>query len=123
MRGNNIPLSQFSGMPVVSSALDGWEIDIKVNRRRQQIVEGDIIYIDIIEWVRGTKQPLKSEEIQLKPDGQRSWSWYQIHITTAYEIMNTNQVIYIKDIPHKIMGVKDYSINGYNEYHCITDYE
>lgn len=72
---------------------------------------------------KGTFQPLSAEEIQLKPDGQRSWEWAQIHVKSGSVVLSTNDRFIYNGKTFKVMGVKDYSLNNYVEYHVIADYE
>ena len=115
--------NNFNSMPRVDDVIAGWETEIKTNQRRQILVDGDVEYKNVYVKMRGTIQPLKSEDIILKPEEQRSWAWYQIHVTTRYESLKTNQIIYIDNKPYKVMARKDYTRNGYNEYHIIADFQ
>ena len=101
--------NNFNSMPRVDDVIAGWETEIKTNQRRQILVEGDVKYTNVYVKMRGTIQPLKSEDIILKPEEQRSWAWYQIHVTTRYESLKTNQIIYIDNKPYKVMARKDYT--------------
>ena len=57
--------NNFNSMPRVDDVIAGWETEIKTNQRRQILVEGDVKYTNVYVKMRGTRQPLKSEDIIL----------------------------------------------------------
>ena len=109
-------------MPQVNDVIEGWTCEILSNQRRQLLKDGVITNVNTYIKMRGTIQPLKAEDIALKPEEQRSWAWYQIHVTTEFDRLKNNQVIYVDKRPYKVMARKDYTRNGYNEYHIIEDF-
>ena len=72
----------------------------------------------------GAVQPLSPNKIELKPEGQRSWEWLQIHMKTPItQTLDTNDQVVMNGRIYKIMAQNDYSQNGYIEYHAIYDYQ
>lgn len=67
-------------------------------------------------------QPLSSRALLVKPEGQRSWKWFQIHTATNVDLTN-NDRIKIRGILYKVMAKFDYSRNGFFEFHVVTDFE
>lgn len=122
MSGRNMKISELSTMPNMSNALAGWEVSILVNRRVMTYTDGDASYTNVTSSIKGVRQPLKPEEIELKPEGQRSWSWHSIHVPTKYEQLNNDQIIVVAGRNHKIMGQMDWSLDGYVLYHAILDF-
>lgn len=110
-------------LPNVSDTLTGWEVDIYAVFVKQSMIDGEIINQDIIKKISGTLQPLKAEEVDLKPEGQRAWQWYDIHVKSVYPVLRVEQKIKVNNIDYKIMAVKDYSLYGYVEYHVVRNYE
>ena len=115
-------MKNFSSMPQMNDIIEGWTCEIMTNQRRQMLQDGIITNVDTFVKMRGVIQPLKAEDIALKPEEQRSWAWYQIHVTNEFERLKNNQVIYVDKRPYKVMARKDYTRNGYNEYHIIEDF-
>lgn len=118
------PLNFGSGMPNVSAALNGWQRAITL-QKRTQIVDGygGITFTLVNFTFMGTVQPLQAKQIELKPEGQRSWTWLQIHIQQPGFSLTTNDEILINGTIFKVMGQKDYTENGYIEYHCAYEYQ
>ena len=76
------------------------------------------------EWASFVDQPLKAEEVVLKDEAQRAWSWFQVHVRESiYGELHTTQIITVNGIDYKIMAKKDYFLNGYREYHAILNYQ
>lgn len=118
------PLNQSSGMPKVGTALSGWKNNITL----QTVVdfinsEGFNVPITTQTTFRGVVQPLSAEQIQLKSEGQRAWRWLQIHAIAGSLNLAVNSIIVYNDIEYKVMGVYDYSLNNYIEYHVVRDYQ
>ncbi len=125
MAGRNKLISQMSaGLPDVSNVFNNWEISITANYVSQNWVDGEPVNVTENKMIKGIKQPLKAEEIALKEEGQRSWSWQQIHVREAlYGELYTSQILTIGGVNYKIKAKKDFVLNGYREYHAILDYE
>jgi hypothetical protein len=121
------PLNQLSGMPQMRAAFAGWFSRITLDVITQDVsAEG---YVDSIEkkyTFQGTVQPLDPEKIKLKPEGQQSWEWLQIHCVVdsnpAFNL-KTNDRILFNCRKYKVMAKYDYSLNNYIEYHIIYDYQ
>ena len=82
-------------MPQMNDVIEGWTCEIMTNQRRQMLQDGIITNVDTFVKMRGVIQPLKAEDIALKPEEQRSWAWYEIHVTNNFDVLKNNQVIYI----------------------------
>lgn len=118
-----LKINEISTMPQMQEAIDGWEIDVMVNQKRQSMVNGDVVYKNILVKMRSVIQPLKMSELELKTPQEREWEWYYLHIKSTYPQLTVNQQIFIKGNPYKVMRVKDYSLNAFREYEVIRDYE
>lgn len=118
------PLNQaFSGMPQMSAAFSGWKILVDLLVIRQEISAGFLINYEETINVRGTWQPFTDEQIELKPEGQRSWEWIDLHIEGATMIFATNDRVLKNGLRYKVMARKDYTLNNFSEYHLIRDYD
>jgi hypothetical protein len=116
-------LNNTSGMPQMISALTGWVKTIIYGFITQVIgTDGDRQSTVEYKSFQGTIQPLSVRSLSLKPEGQRSWSWKQIHSYSGDLNLRTQDLITIDNIQYKVMGVLNYSLNGFMEYHIVTDY-
>lgn len=117
------PLNQISGMPQMGAAFAGWFKPITLNKRVQNVTDGLVNYTVTPFTFQGTIQPLSPKAIALKPEGQRAWSWLQIHaLAGTLNLDVDDQIVYNGDV-YKVMAVLDYSLNNFIEYHAVHDYQ
>lgn len=111
------------GLPQMTNTLNGWEVPLTLKRIKQSIIDGDSVKTEEIINFQGVFQPLRDDQLQFKPEGQRSWSWYWIHAKAGTLNLQTQDKIEFNNVKYKVMSVKDYSLYGYIEYQVILDYE
>lgn len=112
-----------SGMPNMANTLNGWETTITLVKITQNIVEGDLVPTETNITFQGVIQPLRTEQLMSKPEGQRSWEWLWIHAKSGSLNLHTADKIRWNNKQYKVMGVKDYLLNGFVEYEIVRDYE
>lgn len=117
-----LKINDISTMPQVDDGITGWEYDVIVNQRRQTMINGDVIYKNVIVKMRGVIQPLRMSDLELKQDFERDWEWFYLHMKTTYPLLSVNQQVFIKGNPFKVMKIKDYGLNAFREYEIIRDY-
>lgn len=117
-------LNQISAMPQMEAAFSGWAIQITLVVISQIVdANGFVTNSERNISFEGTVQPLEPNKIMLKPEGQRSFEWLQIHCLDRNANLNTNDRIVYNSQKYKIMAKNDYSLNNYVEYHAIQDYQ
>jgi len=107
----------------MNAAFAGWFSPITLTVISQEINAGLVTDNETMVTFKGVIQPLSPEQIQLKPEAQRSFQWLQIHCKTGGDRLNTNDRIAYGGKKFKVMAPLDYSLNGFLEYHAIEDYE
>lgn len=116
-------INQISGMPQMNAAFSGWFNTITLKKITQDVVAGFLEQIEQDLIFKGVIQPLSAKQIALKPEGQRAFTWLQIHCLASDANLNVDDRIIYNSKLFKIMALKDYSLNNYIEYHAIEDYE
>lgn len=112
-----------SGMPQISTAMNGWTKKIRLIKLKEKVVDGFVKNEQIEVRFDGAIQPLSDRELALKPEGQRSWTWLQIHVRSLWiNFIPDDRIVWNGD-KYKIYAVKDYSLNGYVEYHAVRDFQ
>jgi len=101
----------------------GWTSAINLLTIVQTIVDGLVVEVTTSVTFKGIIQPLNAQQLMLKPEGERSWQWLQIHAVEGSLNLKTNDKIQYNGFKYKVMGIWDYSLNGFIEYHIIQDYE
>jgi hypothetical protein len=71
---------------------------------------------------RGTWQSFTERQLFLKPEGQRAWSWFQLHSDPVLTL-NVDDVVMWRGKQTRVMARKDYELYGYVEYHLVQDWE
>ena len=112
-----------SGFPQVDHVLDGWETQLTLVKVTQSISEGDLVTTETNITFQGVVQPLRTEQLMSKPENMRSWEWLWIHAKSGSLNLNTGDKIRFNNKLFKVMGVKDYSLNGYIEYELVKDFQ
>lgn len=112
-----------SGMPQISAAFAGWTTKLLLVKRVEVVVDGFVQYNDTPIKFYGTMQPLSARDISLKPEGQRSWTWLQMHcFARSIELIPGDRIRWNGD-NYKVMAQNDYSLNGYIEYHLVREFQ
>lgn len=70
---------------------------------------------------QGVIQPLSERQLLLKPEGQRAWTWFQLHADPVLALQVDDVVIY-RGIQTRIMSRKDYVLYGFVEYSLVQDW-
>lgn len=121
-RNRSIKSMLASGMPNMSQTLNGWEVPLTLVRIIQDVEEGDLVYKEERFNFMGVWQPLRDEQLELKPEGQRSWEWVWIHAKSGALNLETADKVIFQNKIFKVETKKDYSLNGFVEYHLCRDY-
>ena len=119
---NKMKTLNFSGMPQMNTTLFGWEQVLELVKVVQSVIEGDLSTQNINVQFKGVVQPLRDEQLALKPDGQRSWEWIWIHAVAGSLNLETADKVIFQNKTYKVTSKKDYSLNGYVEYQLVRDY-
>jgi hypothetical protein len=68
-------------------------------------------------------QPLRPQELQLKPEGQRNWRYFTLFCDYKFDV---DDVIIIESVKYRITGKNDWNISGqygFCKYELLEDYE
>lgn len=107
----------------MANTLTGWEVPLTLVKITQKVTEGDLVTSETEISFVGVWQPLSAEQLNLLPEGQRSWENVWIHCKSSRLNLETGDKVIFKDRRYKITQKKDYGLNGYVEYMLIRDYE
>lgn len=122
-RNRSISSVARSGQPNMQGTLNGWEVPLTLVKITQNVVDGDLVTTETQINFKGVWQPLRDEQLELKPEGQRSWSWIFLHVKSSYFDLNTADKVIFNNIRYKVINKKDYSLNGFIEFELCQDFE
>jgi hypothetical protein len=122
-RNRTIQSAMESGMPQMGHVLDGWEVPLTLVKIIQDVSDGELVYSEIRYNFMGVWQPLRTEQLLLKPEGERSWTWIQLHVKSNADVaLETADKVIFRNELFKVIEKKDYTLNGYIEYQLCKDY-
>lgn len=122
-RNKSIMTVMQSAMPNMANTLTGWEVPITLVKITQDVIDGEFKPVETEISFMGVWQPLSSEQLNLLPEGQRSWENVWIHCKSSSLNLETADKVIFKNRRYKITQKKDYGLNGYVEYMLIRDFE
>ena len=122
-RNKSIKTSLRSGMPQMDTTLNGWEVLLTLIKVIQDVQDGELVTTEKQINFKGVWQPLRDEQLELKPEGQRSWEWIWIHARASELNLETGDKVKFNNKRYKVVQKKDYSLNSFVEYHLCRDYE
>ena len=70
---------------------------------------------------RGVVQPLSARQLQLKPEGQRAWTWMLMHSDPVLTL-DVDDVVTWNGKQTRVMARTDYALYGFIEYHLCQDW-
>lgn len=111
-------INDISSIPQIRIAFAGWKKLITIIKITIEIIDYEAVQTRETIRFAGVIQPLKNEEILIKPIEQRSFRWLQIHCFPDVELIIGDLIEYSNKY-WKVMTKKDYSLNNYIEYHLI----
>jgi len=108
-------------MPQMQDVLNQWQEKITLIKISQTIdEEGIATFTQTPLTFLGTIQPLVATSLQVNSDGQRKFPQWQIHTKFKLHLaIGASDRVAFKGVNYKVMADKDYSRNGYLEYHLI----
>ena len=69
----------------------------------------------------GLLQPMKARAIMLKPEGQRAFRWFTLHVGREIDL-KPNDVVIRKGVPYRVMGKWPWEDAGFLKYELVEDY-
>lgn len=70
---------------------------------------------------RGNIQPLSPRRLELKPEGQRAWTWLQLHSDPVLKLEVDDVVLYL-GVQTRVMNKTDYRLYGFVYYEVVQDW-
>lgn len=122
-RNRSISSIRHYGMPNMATTLNGWEVPLMLVKITQDVVDGDLVTTESEIRFMGVWQPLSAEQLNLLPEGERSWENVWIHCKATQLNLETASKVIFNGKRYKITQKKDYGLNGYVEYMLIRDFE
>jgi hypothetical protein len=119
---SSLPLTSASNLPNVQGALDNWLVKMLIGTIVKSTI--DFQLSETVSWVeyQVVLQPFTTKKLQVKPEGQRAWAWWELHIKGTDQEFCLDDQIFIKDKKCRIMQKFEWASYGYTEYQVVEDF-
>lgn len=103
-------------LPNLANAVMAWSQQLEFVVVSKSIENAEVVESYLTYCVLGTKQPLSPQKMAIKPEGQRSWKWYQLHLTATVSIQIDDIIRFGGEDEYRVMAKSDFSEYGYIYY-------
>ena len=119
---NNIPLNQNSGtVPDFSTALDDWYQIMTFGVITKVVSDFQVIESVVDTTFMGLWQPLTGRTLNMRPEGQRQWSWWMLHAQLALDLKIDDIIVYLGK-QYRVMHKLNYALYQYQYYELVEDW-
>lgn len=125
---SNIPLDARSGtIPNMRDALKNWFQYLTFSKVTKSVEAFQAVETreDISFW--GLIQVYTDKQLLLKPEGQRSWSWFKVFAQAepagAVIQLDVDDIIFYRGVQTRVMALKEWALHSYIEYDWVQDWE
>lgn len=122
LNAGTITLDQNSGtLPDMSGALKNWFRPMTFRKITKVVTAYQVQETAVVISTQGVFQPLTGKQLLIKPEGQRAWSWWQLHAETDL-VLDVDEIVEHNGEKYRVMSQKDYGLYGYVEYELVKDW-
>jgi len=109
-------------VPNLSRAVRGW-----TKRKTVKIITKATVNHKVTESTSNTTlninvQPMPARQVDRKPEGERSWSWWSIIIRDPNVLLKTDDIVEVDGAGYRITKGNDWRRSGFTKYEAIQDY-
>jgi len=121
--GKNTPVNVDTGtVPSVGGAMRDWFQPMVFVLVTKQTIDFQEVELGTPICFWGVVQPLTDRELFIRPEGERAWSWLQLHADPVLTLKVDDCVIYL-NVQYRVVGRRNYKNYGYVEYSLVQDYD
>lgn len=108
-------------LPDMSSTLLNYFQNLKFILLTKTTVNFQLKETETVLDFLGVVQPLTSQKLAMKPEGQRAWNWSMVHALPGLSLKVDDKFKY-RDLFYRVMAKTDYTEYGYTYYEIVQDY-
>lgn len=118
----NVLVSQNPGtLPNMSDAILNWFQAMTFTTIVKTVVNFVVVETPTNVTFQGVWQPFTTQQLVMKPIGQRDWKWFTVHAQISLAL-SPDDVITYQGTQYRVVEKLDYSSYGYFEYHLVQDF-
>ena len=119
-QGTTINNNSLSSLPNMADVIQSWQSEYRAKLITKQMINYELVEIEQDITFNGIVQNLNRKELQLKPDGERNWGWYELHSTRKF---NNDDIIEVNNVRYRIMSTRnDDTYYGFYVYELLQSY-
>lgn len=118
----NRPLFYKSGtVPDVSGAIQDYYQYMVFTRVVKTVQNFQVVETPTAINFRGLIEPFTEKRLEMKPEGQRQWSWFEVTSDASLQLV-PDEVITYQNVQYRVMSLKNMQLYGYMQYEIVQDY-
>lgn len=122
LNGKDTPINIRTGsIPDVSGAMTDYFQPMTFTQVAKSIQGFEAVETPTVVNCQGVIQPLSGRRLELKPEGQRAWTWLLLHADPSL-VLEVDEVVTYNGVQTRVMSQKDYRLYGYVEYELVQDW-
>ncbi len=83
---------------------------------------GRVQEIPVYTRTMATRQPFTARQLEIKPEGQRAWQWFRMHMLPDI-VLKTDDRFEMDKKKYRVMRSSEYGEYGFYEYDIVQDYD
>lgn len=120
--GRDTPINQQTGTtPNMIDTLRNWYQPITFVQLVKNVENFQLEEFSNTINFHGVIQPLKPRELMMKPEGQRTWSWFELHADPVLTLQ-VDDIVKYNGVKTRVMARTDYTLYGYVYYQIVQDW-
>ena len=121
INGRDQSIDDVSAVPDVGMQMRAFFQKITLYKITKQLIDYEIVETRLPFTTWGVVQPLSGQQLEMKPEGQRSWDWHSLHCENGL-ILTTDEVVEYRKVKYRIIQQRDYVGYGFSYYEMVNDY-
>lgn len=123
----NIPLNARTGtVPNMRNTLANWFQPLTFAKIVKTIQAFQVVETMTEFSFFGHVQVYTDKQLLLKPEGQRSWSWFKVFAqaepASALLELDLDEIIVYQGVQTRVMAMKQWQLHSYMEYDWVQDW-
>lgn len=102
-------------LPNLANAVRAWMQQTTIERVTKSIINYQLTETVSSIAFQGVVAPLKQTDLEIKPEGQRQWRWYEIHSVTDLAV-DLDDLIVWRGVGYRVLAVHNWQDYGYYRY-------
>lgn len=111
-----------STLPNLQGALDNWYQKVVISILTKSNIDFQLSETASSVEYMVVVQPFTTRQLIIKPEGQRAWNWYTIHVKGTDFEPCMDDVIFFDKKRYRIMQKFEWSQYGYTEIQAVEDF-